>query len=162
MADIYLALGSNLDDSKANINTAMELLNQYIENIVRAPFYTSKAIGYTRQPDFINTAIKGSTVLEPLELLKCIKLVEKKVGRIDRFRWGPREIDIDIIFYDNIVINSESLTIPHPQYLKRDFVLKPISDIAPDLIDPISRKPIISILNKLDPSLKSNLRKVDV
>jgi 2-amino-4-hydroxy-6-hydroxymethyldihydropteridine diphosphokinase len=162
MAVIYLALGSNLDDSKENINNAVNFLEKYVVEIVRAPFYISEAIGYTQQPNFINTALMGTTNLQPLALLKYIEQVEKKVGRIDRFRWGPREIDIDIIFYDNTIIDSKPLTIPHSQYLNRDFVLRPILDISPNLIDPKSGKSIRSILDGLDPAVMSNLRKVDV
>ncbi len=162
MATTYLALGSNLDDPIKYITDAIELLHSMIHNITCAPLYTSKAIGYTNQPDFVNTAIRGSTDLGPIELLEFIKSVEKKIGRIDRFRWGPREIDIDIIFYDNIILRTGTLSIPHSQFSKRDFVLKPLVDISPKIIDPQSKKLLSIMLQELDPNLKSQLNQVDV
>jgi 2-amino-4-hydroxy-6-hydroxymethyldihydropteridine diphosphokinase len=162
MATIYLALGSNLDEPTRYITDSIELLHSTIHNIIRAPLYTSKAIGYTNQPDFINTAIRGDTDLEPVELLNFIKTVEKKIGRIERFRWGPREIDIDIIFYDNIILQIDTLSIPHSQFSKRDFVLQPLIDISPEIIDPKSKQSLSNILHKLDPKLRSQLNRVDV
>jgi 2-amino-4-hydroxy-6-hydroxymethyldihydropteridine diphosphokinase len=160
MATVYLALGSNQGQSIENIKKAIKLLDTSVSITQSAPFYRSHAIGYTDQPDFINTAILGNTNLEPLPLLKFLKQTEQMVGRIERFRWGPREIDIDIIFYDDLVLKSDELTIPHPEFKSRDFVLQPICDINPNFKDPLSKHSIQDILDKLSPSQKSDLKRL--
>jgi 2-amino-4-hydroxy-6-hydroxymethyldihydropteridine diphosphokinase len=146
MTTVYLALGANVGDTAANIEQAVSLLAEKIAGIEQAPVYASKAVGYTDQPDFLNTALRGQTELPPLELLKFIKEVEQRVGRVERFRWGPREIDIDIIFYGDQVFEDDGLAIPHPSFRERDFVLKPLCDLEPDLIDPVSRLTVRKLL----------------
>lgn len=162
MSEVYLALGSNLGNSIANIEQAIHLLKKHLHTVTRANLYSSKAVGYTDQPDFRNTAIKARTDLTPMELLEFIKSVEQEVGRISRFRWGPREIDIDIILYDILILDSDVLKIPHPEYLKRDFVIQPLMDINPKLYDPRSKILLSKILHDLAANQKSNLRLVDV
>lgn len=152
MVDIFLALGSNVGDKRANIETAIQFLAESITDIRRAPIYTSKAVGYTDQPDFVNTAIAGKTDLPPDDLLAFVKAIEQKVGRVMRFRWGPREIDIDIIFYGQKVVDGQNLTIPHPRFRERDFVLKPLSNLDPNFVDPVSKLDISELLAKLPPS----------
>lgn len=149
MAHICLALGSNVGKSREYIDKAVELLGRSVDSINLAPLYISKAVGYTDQPDFLNTALCGETALSPQELLTFVKDAEKQVGRIYRFRWGPREIDIDIIFYDDTVLDTVELTIPHPRFAERDFVLQPLADIVPDLRDPRSGQPISALLAAL-------------
>lgn len=149
MTVIYLALGSNVGDSTTHIQEALKLLSDKISNIQSAPMYISKAVGYTDQPDFYNTAAYGETNLSPAELLKFVKIVEESVGRVKRFRWGPREIDVDIIFYDDTILETETLTIPHPRFNERDFVLRPLCDIAPDFVDPTTGKTIQQLLSEL-------------
>jgi len=146
MATVFLALGSNVGDSEQLIKRAVELLGVSVHKITQAPMYTSKAFGVTDQPDFFNTALRGETDLAPLELLEFVKGVEAKVGRVKRYRWGPREIDIDIIFYDDQVINDPGLTIPHAGLRERDFVLRPLNDIEPGYIDPVSTLTIQGLL----------------
>jgi 2-amino-4-hydroxy-6-hydroxymethyldihydropteridine diphosphokinase len=157
MAEIFLALGSNVGDGDKYFDQAINLLSEKLSNILQAPRYKSKAVGFTDQADFTNSAIYGETKLGPQELLKFTQSIEEKVGRIRRFRWGPREIDIDIIFYDNLIINEEDLTIPHPRFAEREFVLKPMFDIAPDFIDPTSKMTVKNLYDNLpeeDKSLK--------
>ena len=151
MTEVYLALGSNVGDSKANIEQAVQLLSSSIKDIRQAPIYRSKAVGVTDQPDFLNTAISGQTELIPAELLKFIKDVETRIGRIDRGRWQPREIDIDIIFYGSQVIKTHKLTVPHPRFRERDFVLQPLHDLNPNLIDPVTNQAIKQLLADLSP-----------
>ncbi len=149
---VYLALGSNVGDSHAHIKEAIELLaGGVIEDIKRAPLYTSKAVGYTDQPDFLNTAISGRTELQPLELLRAIKQIERRVGRIQRFRWGPREIDIDIIFYGDTLLDTPDLVIPHPRFAERGFVVQPLVDLEPTLADPQSGQTVAELLARLPP-----------
>ncbi len=149
MAKVYLALGSNVGDSEHHFKNAVELLSKKISGIKQAPLYKSKAVGFTEQDDFVNTAVSGQTDLSPKELLEFVKSTEKEVGRIDRFRWGPREIDIDIIFYNDQIVDEPHLHIPHAHFAERDFVLRPIMDLDPNLIDPRSKKTVQELHNKL-------------
>ena len=146
MTEVYLALGSNVGDSVAYINKAVELLGQKVDGLTRAALYRSKPAGYTDQPDFLNTAVSGQTALDPSELFKFIKDVEERVGRVARFRWGPREIDIDIIFYGDQILDTEKLTIPHPRFQERDFVLRPLADLNPGFKDPRSGQTVGELL----------------
>src|SRR5690242_4656468 len=110
MTEAYLALGSNVGDSKAHVAQAVELLGKELHKLKEAPLYRSKAVGYTDQADFINTAVSGQTDLKVEELFKFVKEVEEKIGRQKTFRWGPREIDIDIIFYGDSILETPELT----------------------------------------------------
>jgi 2-amino-4-hydroxy-6-hydroxymethyldihydropteridine diphosphokinase len=161
MANIYLALGSNVGDSKDYIGKAIELLGASVRGIKRAPIYSSKAVGYTDQADFLNTAVQGRTNLSSEDLLKFIKNVEEKIGRVERFRFGPREIDIDIIFYDDLVLETEELVIPHPAFRGRDFVLQPLNDLNPELSDPVSSQTVAGLLAAIPPENRSILKQVD-
>lgn len=147
MAIVYLALGSNVGDGNQQFDLAISLLKTHLENIVESPRYLSKAVGVTGQPDFTNSVLKAETDLDPQSLLKFTQATEQQVGRIHRYRWGPREIDIDIIFYDDLAQNTPLLTLPHPRFFERDFVLKPLLDIAPDLVDPLSGKKVQELFN---------------
>src|ERR1700722_791378 len=121
MAMVYLALGSNVGDSQANLAQAIRLLGMSVSDIKQAPVYLSKAVGYTDQPDFLNTVISGQTDLSAEALLDFVKSVEQQVGRTASFHWGPREIDIDIILCGDLTQQSDKLTIPHPYFRERDF-----------------------------------------
>ncbi len=161
MATVYLALGSNIGDSRQHIQNAIGKLAVLLQDLKSAPLYQSKAIGYTDQPDFLNTVVRGGTALAPAAFLQRIKAVEQEVGRTPTFRWGPREIDIDIIFYDDLVLKTPGLTIPHPEFTKRDFVLQPLCDLKPDLVDPVSRQTVKVLLDQLRKTQQSPLKRVD-
>ena len=105
---VALALGANVGNKKESLRKAIKLLSLELSNIRIAPLYKTKPVGFVDQDVFLNTVIIGKTALTPDELLDFVKEVEKKVGRIARFRWGPREIDIDILLYDNIIFQSDS------------------------------------------------------
>jgi 2-amino-4-hydroxy-6-hydroxymethyldihydropteridine diphosphokinase len=160
MTTVYLALGSNVGDSAHYIIKAIDLLSPVLHDMQRAPVYASKAVGFTDQADFLNTAISGRTELSPQELIQVIDDVEQQVGRVKRFRWGPREIDIDIILYGNQILETESLTIPHPSFQERDFVLRPLLDLDSKIIDPVSHKTLKQLLGSLDTSQLSIIHKV--
>jgi len=160
MTTVYLALGSNVGDSAQYISKAIELLGSSLHDIKQAPIYMSKAIGYTDQANYLNTAISGQTTLSPQELLTFIDNVEQEVGRVKRFHWGPREIDIDIIFYGEQVLKSEALTIPHPGFRERDFVLQPLIDLDDEIIDPISHKSLKQLLEQLKPQQLSIINRI--
>lgn len=161
MATVYLALGSNVGDAEDHIKTAIKLLNEQLHGIRRAPLYRSKAVGYTDQADFVNTALACETGLEPAELLAFIKSVEERTGRVQRFRWGPREIDVDLILYDDLQQQTDKLTIPHPAFRERDFVLQPLVDLDPDLVDPVSEQTVQQLLDRLPADRRSILKRID-
>jgi 2-amino-4-hydroxy-6-hydroxymethyldihydropteridine diphosphokinase len=161
MATVYLALGSNVGDSGDYIRQAIEQLGTSLHDIQKAPIYRSKAVGYTEQPNFLNTAISGQTDLTPEELLASVKTAEQKLGRMQRFRQGPREIDIDIIFYDTLVLETKELTIPHSAFRSRDFVLRPLGDLNPQMTDPVSGQTVTELLDKIAVDDKSIITQVD-
>lgn len=160
MSTVALALGSNMGDSLELINQSVEQLTTVMHITGQAPIYTSRPVGVTDQPDFFNTAITGTTNLTPHELLAAVKSIEQQVGRVERYRWGPREIDIDIIFYDDSILDSPELIIPHPQMSQREFVLRPLADINDELIDPVSKQSVGQLLDQLSDSNRSVLRRL--
>lgn len=139
---VYLALGSNLDDRLANLKDAVASLPPQMDVRAKSHVYETPPWGYENQPKFLNQALKVQTYLEPEPLLKHIKRLEIALGRKASFQNGPRLIDIDILFYDELVMNTPTLTIPHPRLHERGFVLLPMMDIAPDLIHPVTQKSI--------------------
>jgi len=149
MHKIYLALGSNVGDKKKNILMAIDALGEQITLITTAKIYASKAAYVTDQDDFYNTAISGQTQLSPEDLLIFVKEIEKKIWRISRAHRWPREIDIDILLYDDIILDSETLKIPHPRIAERDFVLQPLLDIEPDLIHPQLQETMQKLYEKI-------------
>lgn len=149
MSTIFLALGSNVGNKKACIEQAMDFLHERVTNIVQAQLYQTKPWGYENQENFLNTVLQGETNLTPQELLTFIKTIEQKVGRVQRFRNGPREIDIDILFYNDLIYQDKTLQIPHPRIAERDFVLQPLVDIAPNFIHPQLQKTMQQLLEAL-------------
>ena len=146
---VFLALGSNIGDREKNINEALRLLKEKIKDLKVGNIYISKAVGYENQPDFYNTVVSGYTNLSPEELFYFVKGIEKQIGRIYRFHWGPREIDIDILFYGNQIIKRDFLEIPHPRLHERDFVLKPMLDIDADFVHPVLKKTVKELFEEL-------------
>ncbi|MCX8033876.1 MAG: 2-amino-4-hydroxy-6-hydroxymethyldihydropteridine diphosphokinase [Thermodesulfovibrio sp.] len=150
MSRVYLLLGSNLGDRAKNIEIAIsELKNCGLTISRRSSFYNTSPWGYKEQPEFLNIAIECFTSLSPFALLEEIKKIEKKMGRKDTIRYGPRIIDIDIIFYNNLILKTDKLIIPHPLMHKRDFVLKPLCEIAPDFVHPDLKLSVKELLDNL-------------
>jgi 2-amino-4-hydroxy-6-hydroxymethyldihydropteridine diphosphokinase len=139
---VYLALGSNLGDRLANLKQAIAALSPQMEVKAKSRVYETPPWGYTDQPMFLNQVIRVDTYVQPVPLLKHIKRLESILGREPSFPNGPRSIDIDILFYDDLVLNTSSLVIPHPQVQERGFVLMPLHDIAPDFLHPTSKKTV--------------------
>ena len=148
MHTAYLGLGSNMWDRELQLVEAIKLLNEVegIEVTQESPIYETKPIGYTEQPDFLNMCIEISTELESSELLKVCMMVEQQLHRVRVERWGPRTIDIDILLYDQSVIQSPDLEVPHPRMTERAFVMVPLNDIASNVVEPISKKYIWELL----------------
>jgi len=148
----YIALGSNLGDRVKNLNTAVRLLACEETQLMATSFlYMSPPSYVTEQPMFANAVIKIATMLDPVALFHKVKKVEEQVGRQATYRWGPREVDLDIIFYDNVVMRHDDpeLTIPHPRACERDFVLGPMCDINPDFVHPEKKAPVVTLLQAL-------------
>jgi 2-amino-4-hydroxy-6-hydroxymethyldihydropteridine diphosphokinase len=143
---VYLLLGSNVGDRKANIEKANTLITEEIALVVRSPYYETAAWGKTDQSAFLNLAISLHTRLEPLILLAKLKEIEKRVGRVDTEKWGPRVIDIDILFYGPQIIQEPYLQIPHPYLPVRRFALVPLADIAGAFVHPVLKKTIKELL----------------
>ena len=146
---VYLALGSNINPTK-NIKLALKELTKIGKIISISKFIKTKPVGYLNQADFLNGAVKFQTILPPQDLLKELKNIERKLKRNTPFRNGPRTIDIDIIFYGNLILNTSNLIIPHPRCGERFFVLKPMSDIAPCKVHPILKKQVKTLLKELN------------
>jgi len=124
-----LALGSNAGDCAENLRAAVRELGKIARVAAASSIYKSKPAGFAEQPDFLNAAVKIKTDIPPLDLLRKIKDIEKRLGRMPTFKNGPRIIDIDIIFYGSERIDAPELTIPHPRWQERDFVLLPLYEI---------------------------------
>jgi 2-amino-4-hydroxy-6-hydroxymethyldihydropteridine diphosphokinase len=147
---IYLALGTNLGDRFANLLAAIAGLPPAVRLQAQSPVYETPPWGLTSQPAFLNMVLKGETDLVPPALLAHLKRLETKLGRQPAVHWGPRLIDMDILFYDELILNTPELTIPHPHLQERAFVLVPLADLEPDLIHPVLGKPVSQLLAAVD------------
>ena len=143
---IYLALGTNLGDRSANLKQAIAALTPQMEVKAKSPVYETPPWGFEDQPKFLNQVIKATTYLDPEPLLKHLKRLEVALGRKESFLNGPRLIDIDLLFYNNLVVDKPSLVIPHPRLHERGFVLLPLMDLAPDLVHPVKKKSVREML----------------
>jgi 2-amino-4-hydroxy-6-hydroxymethyldihydropteridine diphosphokinase len=149
MSIAYIVIGSNLGDREDNCEKAVHLLkNNDINVLKRSSMINTRPWGVEDQPDFINMAIEVETGLEPDKLLNLLKKIEGELGRGPDIRWGPRVIDLDIIFYNDLVLKTRDLEIPHPGIKDRWFVLKPLSEIAPDKVHPVLKKTIRELLGE--------------
>ncbi|MCB9007185.1 MAG: 2-amino-4-hydroxy-6-hydroxymethyldihydropteridine diphosphokinase [Ardenticatenaceae bacterium] len=149
MQAIYLGLGTNLGDRAANLQAAVIGLAKELVITAVSPLYQTAPWGVTDQPDFINMCLAAETALSPIELLTFIKDLEVEIGRLPSKRWGPRLIDIDLLFYANQILETENLKIPHPELAERAFVLCPLADIAPNFVHPVLRQTIAALAAKV-------------
>lgn len=140
---LFLGLGSNLGDRKQHLQRATEQIELRIGEISKASsIYETQAWGIENQPDFLNQVLEINTQLEPEKILEIILIIEQNMGRERHVKWGERLIDIDILFYDALVLKTEKLMIPHPFLQDRNFVLAPLTEIAPDFVHPILQRNI--------------------
>jgi len=145
MAVAYLGLGTNLGDRHANLAAAAAALATMGTVSRRSRRYETAPVGFLQQPRFLNQVVELETTLAPLELFHAVKRIEGELGRTGGFRNGPRLIDIDILLYDELVLDSPELTIPHPRLTRRAFVLRPLAE----LIDHIHAAPIVELLKRV-------------
>jgi 2-amino-4-hydroxy-6-hydroxymethyldihydropteridine diphosphokinase len=149
MSLIYLSLGSNLDDRYANLRRALVELQEQVVITAVSPVFSTEPWGMAEQPPFLNICIAASTSLSPHKTLQFIKHIEHKMGRLPSSKWGPRLIDIDILFYDSLILADEELTIPHPHMGERAFVLAPLATIIPDFRHPLTGETVLEMLEKI-------------
>ena len=155
MITAYLSIGSNLGDKFSNCILGADRVNELPETRVVAvsKFYKTEPVDFLDQAWFVNGALKIETGLDPFELMKSLKKIEFSLGQIEKeVRFGPRIIDLDIIFYGNRVIRTESLEIPHPRMDKRCFVLKPLCDIGKGVVHPVIGRSTEQLLNEIENS----------
>ncbi len=148
---IYLSLGSNMGDKRKNLLEAIERIGK-LENTEVTKSSTileTEPFGYVEQDNFLNACLEVKTLMTAQEFLKAILQIELDMGRVREIKWGPRIIDIDILFYDREVIEDENLAVPHPWICEREFVLDPLSEIAPNYVHPLEKKTIGMLARKL-------------
>ena len=133
---VYLALGSNLGDRRANLGAAVERLRERVTIEALSALYETEPAYVTDQPRFLNAALRGRTALAAHALLAFVKQIERELGRAAGQRYGPRVVDIDVLLYGEQTIDTPDLTVPHPRMAERPFVLAPLAEIAPDLVPP--------------------------
>lgn len=150
MSIAYIALGSNLGDKEANLRQALKMLlvkGLQIRSV--SSFFKTEPYGVTDQPEFINAVACVKTDLAPEKLLKLLLDTELEMGRVRLRHWGERNIDLDLLLYDDLIYYSEKLVLPHPDMQNRLFVLQPLSEIAADKIHPVYKKRIQNLLKSL-------------
>lgn len=160
----YLAVGSNVGDQVQYISGAIRALANHPQIRVKkvSDLIQSKPYGVLDQEDFLNGALEIETLLAPEELLDALHDVEDAAGRVRVRRWGPRTLDLDVIFYDKLVYESDYVVIPHSDLQNRDFVLEPLSTLAPNYRHPISGKTVLQMLNELKPENRTKVERTDV
>ena len=149
MAIAYLALGTNIGNRRRNMITAAALLAERVGDVLAlSGFYETEPWGFQSENTFLNAALRLETSLSPLELLKATQQIEVEMGRTQKSNgtYHDRIIDIDILLYDNLVLQTPELTLPHPLMHERLFVMEPLAEIAPNVIHPVFKKPVISLL----------------
>ncbi len=158
MNTAYFLVGGNIGNRENNISLAINLINQNIGKIFRkSSMYQTAPWGNKEQPDFLNQVLQIKTKLNAGQCMEQILIIENKIGRVRTIKNAPRAIDIDILFYNNEVINSPNLTVPHPQIKKRTFVLVPMNELSPNFIHPVLYKSINYLLSTCTDPLEVRL-----
>lgn len=161
MAKVYLGLGANLGDRTANLVAALRMLGRQASIVRVSPLYETEPVGYVDQPWFLNAACEIVTDKTPREVLALANAVEAELGRIRDVRYGPRTVDVDILLYDDLVVDEPDLQIPHPRMTERPFVLVPLADIAGDVVHPGLQKTINTERDAVDDKSAVRLWKDD-
>lgn len=151
MSLVYLGLGSNLGDKDQNLNNTVSTLSQELGKVLKlSTFYTSDPWGYQSKNEYLNAVVLVETLFSPDDVLAKTQMIERKLGRTAKSgdQYEDRLIDIDVLLYDNLIIDRPELKIPHPFITKRDFVLIPLTEIAPELIDPVTHELFRNFIKK--------------
>jgi 2-amino-4-hydroxy-6-hydroxymethyldihydropteridine diphosphokinase len=150
--EVFIALGSNIGDRAENLANALTRLHRFLELIEKSSIFETPPWGVLEQPAFLNQVIRGTTRLSPGDLLDSLKKIENEMGRVKTVRNGPRIIDLDILFYDDLQISLPNLTIPHTRMCERAFVLVPLAEIAPKQVIPGTDRRVEGFLLEVDKS----------
>ncbi len=156
--EAYIGLGSNLGNSCQNLCAALELMRQFSISVESSPFYRTTPQGFRNQPAFYNAACRLETKLTPFQLMERLLIVESMIGRKRIFHNAPRVLDLDILLYNRLVLDTPPLTLPHPRMHTRGFVLRPLADIAPRIRHPLIGLTAVEMLRRLPPSRDAVIR----
>jgi 2-amino-4-hydroxy-6-hydroxymethyldihydropteridine diphosphokinase len=161
MAQVFIGLGSNLGNRLEFLQQARnELAEQKdvkLKNI--SAIYETEPVGVKEQPQFLNQVVEAETTEEVSVLMKTLKHIEHTIGRTETMRWGPREIDLDLLYYNSIVYSDETVHVPHPEIANRRFVLVPMKEIAPTFVDPLRKQTVEELLHRCQDT--STVRKIN-
>lgn len=149
---VFIGLGTNLGNRLGNLRGALAAIRDIPGLSVAAvsPLYETEPVGKRDQPQFINAVIEVACDQSPAELLAALQAIERRMGRVNPVKWGPRVIDLDLLYYGNRVLNTGGLAVPHPEAARRAFVLEPLGEIAPGFTDPVARLTVRELLERLD------------
>lgn len=151
MSKVWIALGSNMGEGRKNLDLAIKMMNERRVLVEKVSTYIeTEPYGYTEQDNFVNAVCIAETKLSPRELLEVLLKIELDMGRVRIIKWGPRIIDLDILFYEDLIIDEEDLKVPHIEIQKRSFVLEPVNEISPDKIHPVFKKTVHQLLLDLN------------